>query len=65
MPPGTRSTAPLANLEDRRLEKGIFTGQNAEPVGVKFTLFLSGQEKRGKPLDLCNGGREDQNVSKK
>lgn len=28
------------------------TGQKAEPLGMKFTLFLSGHEKRGKPFDL-------------
>lgn len=28
-------------------EPGSLTGQNAEPVGMKLTLFLSGQEKSG------------------
>lgn len=28
-------------------EPGSLTGQKAEPVGMKLTLFLSGQEKRG------------------
>ena len=27
------------------------TGQKAEPVGMKLTLFLSGQEKRGTDAD--------------
>ena len=55
-------TAP--SLEDRRAEQGIFTGQKAEPVGMKFTLFLSGQEKRGKPLDLQRGQWESQIIKK-
>lgn len=32
------------------------TGQNAEPVGMKLTLFLSGQEKRGSGAE--GGGLE-------
>lgn len=32
-------------------EPGSLTGQKAEPVGMKFTLFLSGQEKRGADVD--------------
>ncbi len=37
---------------EKREEQRSLTGQNAEPLGMKFTLFLSGQEKRGKPFDL-------------
>ena len=37
---------------EKREEQRSLTGQKAEPLGMKFTLFLSGQEKRGKPLDL-------------
>lgn len=33
-------------------EQRSLTGQKAEPWGMKFTLFLSGHEKRGKPFDL-------------
>lgn len=33
-------------------EPGSLTGQNAEPVGMKLTLFLSGQEKRGTDADV-------------
>lgn len=33
-------------------EPGSLTGQNAEPVGMKLTLFLSGQEKRGADADV-------------
>lgn len=33
-------------------EPGNLTGQNAEPVGMKLTLFLSGQEKRGTDEDV-------------
>lgn len=32
-------------------EPGSLTGQNAEPVGMKLTLFLSGQEKSGTDAD--------------
>lgn len=32
-------------------EQRSLTGQKAEPLGMKFTLFLSGHEKRGKPLE--------------
>ena len=32
-------------------EPGSLTGQNAEPVGMKLTLFLSGQEKRGTDVE--------------
>lgn len=37
---------------EKREEQRSLTGQKAEPLGMKFTLFLSGQEKRGNPLDL-------------
>lgn len=37
---------------EKREEQRSLTGQKAEPLGMKFTLFLSGQEKRGKPFDL-------------
>lgn len=33
-------------------EPGSLTGQKAEPVGMKLTLFLSGQEKRGTDADV-------------
>lgn len=33
-------------------EQRSLTGQKAEPLGMKFTLFLSGHENRGKPFDL-------------
>lgn len=33
-------------------EPGSLTGQNAEPVGMKLTLFLSGQEKSGTDADV-------------
>ena len=33
-------------------EPGSLTGQNAEPVGMKLTLFLSGQENRGTDADV-------------
>ena len=38
--------------EEKKEEQRSLTGQKAEPLGMKFTLFLSGQEKRGKPFDL-------------
>lgn len=38
--PGSRAAASCR-------EPGSLTGQKAEPVGMKLTLFLSGQEKRG------------------
>lgn len=38
--------------EVKREEQRSLTGQKAEPLGMKFTLFLSGQENRGKPFDL-------------
>lgn len=37
---------------EKREEHRSLTGQKAEPLGMKFTLFLSGHEKRGKPFDL-------------
>lgn len=37
---------------EKREEQRSLTGQKAEPLGMKFTLFLSGHEKRGKPFDL-------------
>lgn len=39
-------------MGEKREEQRSLTGQKAEPLGIKFTLFLSGQEKRGKPFDL-------------
>lgn len=41
-----------ASSDGNREEHSSFTGQKAEPLGVKFTLFLSGQEKMGKPCVL-------------
>lgn len=51
-PTGTGAGEGLASSSgsDTELEKeepGSLTGQKAEPVGMKFTLFLSGQEKSG------------------
>lgn len=37
---------------EKREEQKSLTGQKAEPLGMKFTLFLSGHENRGKPFDL-------------
>lgn len=37
---------------EKREEQKSLTGQKAEPLGKKFTLFLSGHENRGKPFDL-------------
>ena len=37
--------------EKREVQRSL-TGQKADPLGMKFTLFLSGHEKRGKPFDL-------------
>ena len=39
-------------MGENREEQRSLTGQKAEPLGMKFTLFLSGHEKRGKPFDL-------------
>lgn len=39
-------------MGEKREEQRSLTGQKAEPLGMKFTLFLSGHEKRGKPFDL-------------
>lgn len=39
-------------MGEKREEHRSFTGQKAEPLGMKLTLFLSGHEKRGKPFDL-------------
>lgn len=36
----------------KREEQRSLTGQKAEPRGMKFTLFLSGQENRGKPFEV-------------
>lgn len=38
-------------MGENRVEQRSLTGQKAEPLGMKFTLFLSGHEKRGKPFD--------------
>lgn len=43
---------------EKREEQRSLTGQKADPLGMKFTLFLSGQEKRGKPFDLRDLGGE-------
>lgn len=39
-------------MGEKREEQRSLTGQKAEPRGMKFTLFLSGQEKRGKPFEV-------------
>lgn len=41
-------------------EQRSLTGQKAEPLGMKFTLFLSGHEKRGKPLETPDLGRKSE-----
>lgn len=45
--PPSSSTSSAWEAECWSRGPGILTGQKAEPVGLKFTLFLSGQEKRG------------------
>lgn len=45
------------------MEQRSLTGQKAEPLGMKFTLFLSGHEKRGKPFDLPDLKTEELKLS--
>lgn len=40
------------DMGENKEEQRSLTGQKAEPLGIKFTLFLSGHEKRGKPFDF-------------
>ena len=53
--PGPASTSSSSSSGSeagvRCREPGSLTGQNAEPVEMKLTLFLSGQEKRGTDAD--------------
>lgn len=48
--PVASTCGPEAGIRCR--EPGSLTGQNAEPVEMKLTLFLSGQEKRGADADV-------------
>lgn len=52
-PCGSVSSSSSSGCEAglRCREPGSLTGQNAEPVGMKLTLFLSGQEKSGTDAD--------------
>lgn len=49
---GLSSSSSGSEAGVRCREPGSLTGQNAEPVGMKLTLFLSGQEKRGTDADV-------------
>lgn len=46
------ASGPSSEAGVRCRAPGSLTGQNAEPVGMKLTLFLSGQEKRGTDADV-------------
>lgn len=48
-PEGASSCSSVAAVSC--VEAGSLTGQKAEPVGMKLTLFLSGQEKSGADAD--------------
>lgn len=50
--PGPTEVQEEGEMGEKREEQRSLTGQKAEPLGMKFTLFLSGHEKRGKPFDL-------------
>lgn len=50
--PGLAEGLEEGEMGEKREEQRSLTGQKAEPLGMKFTLFLSGHEKRGKPFDL-------------
>lgn len=50
--PGLAEEQDEGETGEKREEQRSLTGQKAEPLGMKFTLFLSGHEKRGKPFDL-------------
>lgn len=48
---GSASSSSGSEAGVRCSDPGSLTGQKAEPVGMKLTLFLSGQEKSGSPTD--------------
>lgn len=50
---GSASSSSGSEAGARCSDPGSLTGQKAEPVGMKLTLFLSGQEKRGSEAEAA------------